>query len=120
MNAVQKLLRRTPRKPTPGPRPPSAPANGAAPVAPVDGAILNGTVNARKKVLREAPGWTEHQAERALRAAGEASSEPDESAVEAANANSHVPEALRFFSSGRPQPDWTAIIRRDRELGHGH
>lgn len=36
--------------------------------APLGGAIVNG-VTAKEKLLKQAPGWTEEQAERALRAA---------------------------------------------------
>lgn len=96
MNAVQKLFRLGPLR------------SPWSPAVPRRGAIL-GLVTAKEKLLQQAPGWTEEQAERALRAA----------AVDAA-------EFAEWLASRPPLDDepWTeadeaavAEVRADRAAG---
>lgn len=60
-------------------------------------------------MLAEAPGWTEEQAEAALRAAeGNGQAEPK---------MAELPEPWKRFDDGTPVPNWAALLERSRR-GH--
>jgi len=66
-------------------------------------------VTAKDRVLAEAPGWTEEQAEAALRAAeANGQAEPD---------MAELPERWKTFDDGTPVPNWVSLLERSRR-GH--
>jgi hypothetical protein len=96
------------------------------------------SMTAKEKVLEQAPDWTEEQAAAALRAAestsgsilvedkrpteppSDSDEESDEPELETSEELESVwiPESWETFEDGTPQPDWTALIRADRDNGH--
>jgi hypothetical protein len=65
-------------------------------------------MTAKELLLERAPTLTEEQAAAALRAV----EEPDE------DETVWMPESWKTFEDRSPAPDWTALIRADRDDGH--
>jgi hypothetical protein len=95
------------------------------------------SMTAKEKVLEQALDWTEEQAAAALRAAestsgsilvedkrpAEPSSDSDGESDEPELDEDEpvvvgLPESWTTFEDGTPQPNWTALIRADRDSGH--
>jgi hypothetical protein len=78
-------------------------------------------MTAKEKVLEQAPSWSEDDAQVALRAVEHKhQTEPESTAAEDPGEPETVwmPESWKTFEDGTPQPDWTALIRADRDHGH--